>query len=264
MTTADTQDVVKPADSRNGEAGRLCVQRLVPQPFYDVDGITIYCGDNRQILPMLDACDLLLTDPPYGIGESSQRQRTRGLKPNAKWKNPAMKDYGHFDWDGQPADEWVMSLARSLCHSQIIWGGNYYDLPPTKCLLIWDKENDGKDQADCEIAWTNLPGATRRKRHLWDGFRQRVVEERYHPTQKPLAVISWALSLAGDVKTVLDPWMGSGTSLVAAKLAGMRAIGIEANETHCKTAVARLAQGVLGLGNGERSDGSEPFTAANG
>jgi len=138
-----------------------------------------------------------------------------------------------------------MLLARSLCKSQIIFGGNYYDLPPTTCWLVWDKLNGENDFADCELAWTNLPKAVRRKAHLWNGMIRKGQEERYHPTQKPLEVMTWALSMAGEVSTVLDPWMGSGTTLRACKDFGKSCVGIDREERYCEIAAKRLAQEVL-------------------
>lgn len=218
----------------------------LPVPYYDAGGITIYHGDNRQILPMLGRFDLLMADPPYGIGENSKQQKTRGLKANVKWKsNPGIaKDYGDFDWDKSPVEEWVMTLARSICEKQIIFGGNYYNLPPCKGPLIWDKENNG-DFADGELAWNNLGTALRIKRHLWDGMRRKGGEDRHHPTQKPLEVIQWAIMQAGDVETILDPWAGSGTTGHAAKNLGKRCVLIEREERYCEIAALRLSQDVL-------------------
>jgi len=221
----------------------------VPVPFYDADGITIYCGDNRLILPLLPDADLLLTDPPYGIKAATSRNGN--TKPDGRWKGRKQREYYGESWDEKPADAWMMSLAQSKCQKQIIWGGNYYPLPPSRCWLVWDKDTGENSYADCELAWTNLDMAVRRIKHLWSGFRKEQPEERHHPTQKPLRVIQWAMEQAGETTSVLDPWMGSGTTLVAAKARGLRAIGIEANETYCRAAVARLAQGVLGLANSD-------------
>jgi DNA modification methylase len=217
----------------------------LPEPFYRDEYVTIYHADCRQILPMLEGFDLLLTDPPYGIGESSKKNATRGTS-SAKWKRGKVRDYGDFDWDKEPVEEWVMTLARSLCQKQIIFGGNYYDLPPCKGPLVWDKENTG-DFADGEMAWNNLGCALRIKRHMWNGFQRKGGEDRHHPTQKPLEVIQWALQLAGDVQTILDPWAGSGTTGHAAKNLGKRAVLIEREERYCEIAAARLAQDVLPL-----------------
>jgi DNA modification methylase len=217
--------------------GGCSVQRLVPQPFYDVAGITIYCGDNRQILPLLDDYDLLLTDPPYGLGARLKSG------DNGEWS----KGFNVApEWDTQTAPEWVVQLAISKAKAAIIWGGNYYALPIARGWLGWDKMQE-HSSGHYELAWTNLEIPTRM-------YRKSRVESyskmgKVHPTQKPEELMSWCLNLAPDARTICDPWMGSGTTLVAAKARGLRAIGIEANETYCRAAVARLAQDVLGLEN---------------
>lgn len=203
-------------------------------------GITIYHASCEDVLPTLGAFDLLLTDPPYGIGESSKKNATRGLLAK-------VRDYGEYSWDQNPVPMETMDKARSLCRWQIIWGGNYYPLPPCSGPLVWDKENSG-DFADGELAWTNLGKALRIKRHMWNGMLRKNSEERFHPTQKPLDVILWALSQAPpDVTTVLDPWMGSGTTLRACKDTGKRCVGIEREERYCEISARRLEQEVLAL-----------------
>jgi len=209
------------------------------EPYYCENGITIYCGDNRQILPMLDPFDLLLTDPPYGIGaDNRKRALSRGLLANPK-------DYGETNWDSAPPDAWMILQAVSKATNAIVWGGNYFTLPPSSCWLVWDKLNGNLDFADCELAWTNLPKAVRRISHLWNGMLRKGQEDRFHPTQKPLDVMSWCIGHVPEATTVIDPWMGSGTTLVAAKLRGLKATGIEINEKYCEIAVQRLAQGIL-------------------
>lgn len=210
-------------------------------PYYDHGGITIYHGDCRDILPLLGVFDLLLTDPPYGIGEAAGRNKSRG-------KLATSRDYGDDDWDDAPPDRATIELCRAHAKRSIIWGGNYFALPEGSCWLVWDKDNGETDFADCELAWTNLPGAVRRKRYRWHGMLQepgRRKEQRYHPTQKPLEVIAWALGRALPVGSVLDPFMGSGTTLRAAKDAGIRGVGIERIERYCEVAVKRLAQETL-------------------
>jgi DNA modification methylase len=209
-------------------------------PYYESDGITIYCADNARVLPTLPPCDLLLTDPPFGIGFAAQPttgQRKRGQARES--------------WDDAPAEEWTMLLARKLCDRQIIWGGNYFGLPKSRCWLSWYKPDAPPSMGNVEYAWTNLD---QNSRQIEQSIAATNGERVGHPTQKPLRVIGWALQQAGEVKTILDPWMGSGTTLVAAKLAGVRAIGIEANEEYCKLAVRRLAQGVLWPANAKLSD----------
>ena len=214
---------------------------LLPAPYYDRDGITIYHADCRQILPMLGRFDLLMADPPYGI-DADNRKRILSRR-----KLAAAKDYGESQWDKEPVPAWLMELAREMCDKQIIFGGNYYALPPCKGPLIWDKENGDNDFADGELAWNNLGTALRIKRHLWNGMLRKGGEDRHHPTQKPLEVIQWAIMQAGDVQTILDPWAGSGTTGHAAKNLGKRAVLIEREERYCEVAAARLAQDVLPL-----------------
>ena len=114
---------------------------------------------------------------------------------------------------------------------------------------MWDKDNGQNTFADCELAWTNLPKAVRKFKWRWQGMLQekggRDKEHRVHPTQKPLALMRWCLSLVPDAETVLDPFAGSGTTLVAARLEGRKAIGIEINERYCEAAANRLAQRTL-------------------
>lgn len=212
---------------------------MIPTPYFQDEWSTIYCGDCRKILPLLDSFDLLLTDPPYGIGaDNRKRILSRGKLANAK-------DYGETDWDNEPPADWVLKMAIAQAEWQIIWGGNYFSLAPSSCWLVWDKLNGENDFADCELAWTNLPKAVRRIAHLWNGMIRKNGEEREHPTQKPLDVLSWCIGHAPGADSILDPYMGSGTTLVAAKLRGIKATGIEISEKYCEIAKRRLAQGVL-------------------
>lgn len=214
-------------------------------PYYDDgQGIVVYHGDCREILPHLPKVDLVLTDPPYGIGEARGKNKSRINRTNATLP----KDYGVSAWDDVPPADWLLSQIRDMSRWQIIFGGNYFTLPPSSCWLVWDKDNTG-DFADCELAWTNFDKAVRRLKWRWNGFLQQDMahkEFRDHPTQKPLPVIRWALSQApDDCLSVLDPFMGSGTTLVAALSMGKRCVGIEREEKYCAVAVERLRQSSL-------------------
>lgn len=198
------------------------------------EGVELYLGDCLEVLPTLGSFDAVVTDPPYGIGESNARALSRG-------KLAAPKDYGDFDWDGQPATVDQIVLIRSCSKHQIIFGGNYFDLGPTSCWLVWDKQNTG-DFADCELAWTNLPKAVRRIYWRWNGMIRKGQEERFHPTQKPEGVMAWCLThLPSDTRTICDPFMGSGTTGVAAVKAGLRFTGIERDERYFDVARRRIA-----------------------
>lgn len=219
------------------------------KPYYEQDGIVIYHGDAARVLPDLDMMDLLLTDPPYGIS-ADVGQAFRANKRHGKAVAPS-RDYGHSEWDAAPPPRWLLDQAIHLSRWQIVFGGNYFHLPPARCWLVWDKDNGTNDYADCELAWTNLDKAVRKLTFRWHGMLQEPgcqKEIRVHPTQKPEAVIRWALMQAPqDVRTVLDPFMGSGTTLVACKRLGRQAIGIERDERYCEAAAQRLAQGALPL-----------------
>lgn len=210
-------------------------------PYYEDASVTLYHGDCRDVLPTLGPVDLLLTDPPYGIGEAAGKNKTRS-------KLAVSRDYGMSTWDDQPADPRDIEMARVIARWQIIFGGNYFGLPPSSCWLVWDKDNGKTDFADCELAWTNLPMAVRRLTYRWQGMLQQPGaprEVRQHPTQKPEAIMLWALGFVPDARTVLDPFAGSGTTLVAAKRLGRRAIGIEREQKYCDVIVERLRQGAL-------------------
>jgi DNA modification methylase len=213
-------------------------------PYYQDEAVQIFHADCRQVLPFLTKTDLLLTDPPYGIGAA---RNERGGKQHGKAMAPS-RDYGVSDWDNLPASRWLLESAMDLTRHQIIFGGNYFGLPPATCWLVWDKENGENDYADCELAWTNLQKPVRRLRYRWHGMLQEPgcrKEVRVHPTQKPEAVMRWALMQAPDGCAVLDPFMGSGTTLVAAKRLGRKAIGIERERKYCDLAIERLAQSAL-------------------
>ncbi len=230
------------------------------KPYYEHAGITIYNGSALAVLDDFDMhfgampFDLLLTDPPYGLNEAAGKNKSRG-KPSPGLNMPLDKvfpavDYGNATWDKRPATE-AIALARRLCRWQAVFGGNYYDLPPTRCWLVWDKANGDCDFADCELIWTNFDKAVRMLTYRWNGMLQEpgcARDERVHPTQKPEAVMRWALMHAPEnVKTVLDPFMGSGTTLVAAKRLGRQCVGIEREEKYCEIAAKRLQQEALPL-----------------
>lgn len=207
-----------------------------PAPYYQDDAVTIYHGDCREILPALDA-DVVLADPPYGIS----------LDTRARW--PWLKDHAPVEGDDELFDP---ALLLALEVPTILWGANHYAsrLPDFKGWLAWDKATkNGLDlkQAEIELAWTNYVTRPRCLRHMWSGaFRDSERGTRYHPTQKPVALMAWCLTLLPD-GTVLDPYMGSGPTLRAAKDAGRKAVGIEIEEAYCEVAAERCAQECLAV-----------------
>ena len=223
------------------------------KPYYEHAGITIYHGDCRDVIDMWEGLrtqsfDLLLTDPPYGISVAKRGQVGAGVRTRNHSGIGVIQatKFEPVTWDGDTCSD-VMPRLRAITRQQIIFGGNYYDLPPSRAWLVWDKDNAGTDFADAELAWTNLDQAVRLLRFRWNGMLQGAgvpKEPRLHPTMKPEPVIRWAL-LQADCKTVLDPFMGSGTTLVAAKRLGRTAVGIEREERYCEIAAQRLAQEAL-------------------
>lgn len=211
--------------------------------YYEQDGITIYNARCEQVLPFLDPVDLVLTDPPYGLGD---KWKSGGWR-EGKCGRGRLWEASVADWDERPAKH-VIDAVIAHGTNAIVWGGNYFALPEARCWLLWDKDAN-MDQAHAEMAWTTLDKPVRKLKLSPLGvFGNGGAngERKEHPTQKPLAVMKWAISQAPDtVQTVLDPFMGVGTTLVAAKLMGKRAIGIEVSTEYCERAVERLRQGVL-------------------
>ena len=198
---------------------------------------TLYHGDCLEILPTLDKVDAVVTDPPYGIGAAG----------GVGGDNCAVVLRTDDIWDDNTADE-AVDMARDMSGQQVIFGGNYYELPPTSCWLVWDKDNSG-NFADCELAWTNLEKAVRLYKFRWNGMLRANKERRGdHPTQKPVGVMEWAIGHT-EGNTVLDPFMGSGTTGVACANLGRKFIGIEIERKYfdiaCERIDAAYAQGRL-------------------
>lgn len=186
-------------------------------------------GDCRAILPALGKVDAVVTDPPYGIGEHGGACRTRG--------RPGYAKHERLGWDAARPD-WIADLL-SYGREQIIWGGNYFAdlLPPSKGWLYWQKLMGG-DFSDGELAWTSRDKALRE-------FTQCPKNQgAEHPTQKPVAVMQWCLGFLPDCQTILDPFMGSGTTGVACAKLGRKFIGIEIEERYFDIACKRVAAAV--------------------
>lgn len=187
-----------------------------------IGNATLYLGDCMEVLPTLDKVDAVITDPPYGISANKQTLG-KGKKEFDRGGN----------WDDSLPDitKWL-SMANLCC----FWGGNYFSeqLPPTNDWLIWHKMNDGRSFSECEMAWTNFGKQVRHISHHWSG------EEKMHPTMKPLPVMVWCINQAGSPNTILDPFMGSGTTGVAAVQMGRKFIGIEREPKYFEIACKRI------------------------
>jgi DNA modification methylase len=204
-------------------------------PYYDDGQITIYLGDCRQVVPLLPEFDLLLADPPYGIGLAPKGRVGRGGT-----------QFEPVQWDAAPPDAWVLQMLISRAKWQVLWGGNYYrGLDRSSCWLVWDKVNGTTCFADCELAWTNFRRAVRKFTWRWCGALQQDMknkEKRVHPAQKPVPLLEWCMGWVPEARTVLDPYMGSGSTLVAACRRGVRAVGIDSHESYCAIAVERIKE----------------------
>jgi DNA modification methylase len=186
--------------------------------------------------------DLAICDPPYGIGLVKTENGSWGIRKPEQAENASKT----FDWDfAKPTKEYIVELFR-VSKNQILFGANHYiEVVPynSPCWLVWDKETTG-NFADCELAWTNLDKTVRRIRHLWNGLARAGNEPRGdHPSQKPLNVMKWCIGhLPDDAQTILDPFMGSGTTGVAAVQMGRDFIGIEREAKYFDIACRRIEQ----------------------
>lgn len=199
---------------------------------------TLYLGDCMEVMAGLGRVDAVVTDPPYGIGADRGQKGRANKRHGAAWA--ASKDYGELEWDSAPPAQETIDLMRSISQHQIIFGGNYFHLPPTSCWLVWDKQNGENGYADCELAWTNLGKAIRRLYWRWHGMIRKGDDVREHPTQKPEGVMEWCLTHIPDARTILDPFMGSGTTGVACVKAGRSFIGIEREPSYFDIACRRI------------------------
>lgn len=202
---------------------------------------TLYLGDCREILPTLGNVDAVVTDPPYGIGADIAMHKAGGTKHGVAMA--AKRQYAPTDWDSAPPDAGLLTQIRACSRWQVIFGGNYFDVPPSRCWLVWDKQVNG-EFADCELAWTNLNKPIRRITWMWNGMLRKGREERNkHPTQKPLGVMEWCINqLPADTVSILDPFMGSGTTGVACANLGRSFIGIERELSYFDIACRRIEE----------------------
>lgn len=193
---------------------------------------TLYLGDCRDILPTLGKVDAVVTDPPYGIGKDGQKRTTGG--------HGGRKAYDFLGWDAQRPDAEIFDLMLSRGTQHVIWGGNYFaDLfPATGKWLVWDK-GQRINQSDGELAWTSKQGALR----IFDLNRVALLTDgAEHPTQKPVEIMRWSILQLDEPQTILDPFMGSGTTGVACANLGRKFIGIEIHEPYFDIACRRIEE----------------------
>ncbi len=187
-------------------------------------------GDCRDILPTLGPVDAVVTDPPYGIASTWKG----GFSGKHGWGKAKGEADLRNEWDDEAPSAALFDLLRSMSHEQIIWGGNYFPLPPSRCWLVWNKPERNFSLAEAELAWTNRDNVVR----VIDSPRSEP--GRLHPTQKPVPVMMW--SVEKTTGTVLDPFMGSGTTGVACVNLGRAFIGIEREPSYFDIACRRIEE----------------------
>ena len=207
---------------------------------------TLYLGDCLEILPTLAAgsADAVVTDPPYGIGMAA---------------NPYRQRFKKAAWDNTVPPDTAFDEIRRISKHQIIWGGNHFTClwkTPCRGFLFWDKCVHHNNRSDGEMAWTSFDSPPRRIRYMWDGNRYGFPEHRIcgvgkksarvHPTEKPVEVMAWCIGLLPQANTILDPFMGSGTTGVASVRLGRKFIGIEIDPGYFDIACKRIEDAMTG------------------
>lgn len=192
------------------------------------DDVTLWLGDCREVLPKIGRVDAVVTDPPYGIAGVWKGGFGHG------WGNARRDAALRNDWDDAVPAQETFDLIFASSNAQVIWGGNYFAFPPSRCWLVWNKPERGFSLAEAELAWTNFDAIVR----VVDAPRSEIGRE--HPTQKPVAVM--AFSVAKTKGTVCDPFMGSGTTGIACINLGRSFIGIEREPKYFDIALRRISE----------------------
>lgn len=208
-----------------------------------IGSATLYLGDNRVVLSELVDVAAIVTDPPYGILNLQGEGTTTAIRKSPRQQGSGtlknrLLNQSNVEWDVAPSPE-MFEMMRAKSKHQIIWGGNYFALPPARGMLVWDKEQPWENFSQAELAWTNLE----RPAGLFRASAVRSIPNKCHPTQKPLSLMAWCIAMlpVGD-GTVCDPYMGSGTTGVACLQAGRPFIGIERDSAYFEMACDRLRQ----------------------
>lgn len=178
--------------------------------------------------------DLAVVDPPYGLQFESVSKSMYTHNSSGKWKKPIDKNYKRKDWDNNvPTKEYFDELFR-VSKNFIIWGANYFDLPPCKGLIVWDKlRPEDFSLSQGELAYTSLGNRMAIFKYLWNGFQKQKPEKRYHPTQKPLALYEWIFANYSEPgQRVIDTHLGGGASRIAAHKYDLHFTGFEIDEEY--------------------------------
>ena len=219
---------------------------LAPRPYWQsADGrATLYLGDCLEVRDAVSiGVDALVSDVPYGIG---YQHGGGGNSPQGRATHRRLGDAIHGDAAPFDPSPWLSAGLRHVA----LFGANHYArrLPDGGTMHVWDKTSGGQGPddsfSDVEFLWVNVPGASAILHYLWKGVCQagEKGERRHHPTQKPIAAMEWAMERARVPAgaTVLDPYMGSGTTGVACVRTGRRFVGVEIDERYAETAARRI------------------------
>jgi len=205
-----------------------------------IGNAALYLGDCREILPTLPKVDAVVTDPPYGIG-ADQGASVGGTDASGRYARRPKQYVGGWDSERPTREDFASIIAAASV--SVVWGGNYFAdvLPNGGRWLFWDKLNSMPSYSDGEIAWTSIPGVSVKKFTACNnGLASMKDGERHHPTQKPVALMAWCLSFVPKAQTILDPFMGSGTTGVACMNLGRKFIGIEREPKYFDIACRRI------------------------
>lgn len=209
-----------------------CVRRVEV-----IGGQTLIEANCLDIMPTLGRFDAVVTDPPYGIGRDGQKESIKRNGDGGVWRI----HHAEKGWDKEAPPASAFDVMRQISTDQIIWGGNYFcdRLPVSRGWLVWFKAQTGLTMSDAELAWTSLDSVLRHltlhRGSMWRDGSQ-------HPTQKPVALMEWCLGFLPESQTILDPFCGSGTTLVACERMGKQGTGIERDPDYFDIACRRVEE----------------------
>jgi site-specific DNA-methyltransferase (adenine-specific)/modification methylase len=204
-----------------------------------IGNATLYLGDCLDILPNLEKVNLLLTDPPYGVKMDKGFDGFGGFESSGK---PIVRKQYIEEWDSVRPNKEIFDLMLNKSYQAMIFGGNFFAdlLPPSKHWIVWDKLNTMPTFGDCELVWTNIDRKSVKKfTHEYNGLLGKE-GTRDHPTQKPVLLMEKCIAHIKEVISVLDPFMGSGTTGVACANMGKTFIGIEKEQKYFDIACKRI------------------------
>ncbi len=213
-----------------------CRKKLESFHRVQIRDCTLYRADCRDVLPLLPKVDAVVTDPPYGIKQANGFDGFGGMGA------PIARRQYAGSWDDARPHPDTFAAIINAAPVHIVWGGNYFTdiLPVGRKWLFWDKCQTMPTYSDGEMAWTSIDGvSTKRIIYNNNGLMARE-KDRVHPTQKPIEVMRWCIQQLPKANTILDPFMGSGTTGVAAVKLGRRFIGIEIDPGYFETACKRI------------------------